>query len=387
MDFGPFHFASDFNFERFLMWIPLLPLLGAIILGTVGRRASRGLVHALSVGTVTASFFFAVVCFVRLATLEHGEGAEEPAGFTVTLYEWFKLSLGDAQIPVRVAFTMDRLSGVMTLVVTGIGALIHLYATGYMSEEKSYARFFCYLNLFTASMLVLVLASSMPLMFDVLHERPTVKKVDEKNWIVPVENHGVKLLSIGFFADLGQAIAWRGPMASKALDQLFKDADWGELDVMLVDLPPGTGDIHLSLVQAIPLTGAIIVSTPQPVAVADARKGVGFFQLPSVNVPVLGIVENMAWFTPAELPNNKYYIFGQGGARLLSEELKVPFLAEVPLVQSIREAADVGRPAVLQGDTPAADAFRPLVESVVRTLMTTPSPIGSPMKPVASAHP
>jgi ATP-binding protein involved in chromosome partitioning len=126
------------------------------------------------------------------------------------------------------------------------------------------------------------------------------------------------------------------------------------------------------------------VSTPQPVAVADARKGVGFFQLPSVNVPVLGIVENMAWFTPAELPNNKYYIFGQGGARGLAEELKVPFLAEVPLVQSIREAADVGRPAVLQGDTPAADAFRPLVESVVRTLMNTPSPLGSPMKPVAS---
>lgn len=228
---------------------------------------------------------------------------------------------------------------------------------------------------------------SMPLMFDMVHERPNVRKDGEKNWIVPVESHGVKLLSIGFFADPNQAIVWRGPMASKALDQLFKDADWGELDVMLVDLPPGTGDIHLSLVQAIPLTGAIIVSTPQPVAVADARKGVGFFQLPSVHVPVLGIVENMAWFTPAELPNNKYYIFGQGGARGLAEELKVPFLAEVPLVQSIREAADVGRPAVLQGDTPAADAFRPLVEAVVRVLMTTASPIGSPVKPVASAHP
>ena len=236
---------------------------------------------------------------------------------------------------------------------------------------------------------------SMPLMFDVLHERPAVKQDPPspgasagggKNWIVPVASYGVKLLSIGFFADPGQAIAWRGPMASKALEQLFKDADWGELDVMLVDLPPGTGDIHLSLVQAIPLTGAIIVSTPQPVAVADARKGVGFFQLESVKVPVLGIVENMAWFTPAELPNNRYYIFGKGGARGLSEELKVPFLAEVPLVQSIREAADVGRAAVLQGDTPAADAFRPLVEATVRTLMSTPSPIGAHVKPVAS-HP
>ncbi|HEY0977190.1 MAG TPA: Mrp/NBP35 family ATP-binding protein [Flavobacteriales bacterium] len=215
---------------------------------------------------------------------------------------------------------------------------------------------------------------SMPLMFDVLHERPRVREVDGKNLIVPVESYGVKLLSIGFFADPSQAIAWRGPMASKALDQLFKDADWGELDVMLVDLPPGTSDIHLSLVQAVPLSGAIVVSTPQPVALADARKGVGFFALPSVNVPVLGIVENMAWFTPAELPGNKYYIFGKGGARALAEELNVPLLAEVPLVQSIREAADVGRPAVLQGDTPAADAFAPLLEAMARLISTVPVP-------------
>ncbi|HEX2616875.1 MAG TPA: Mrp/NBP35 family ATP-binding protein [Flavobacteriales bacterium] len=216
---------------------------------------------------------------------------------------------------------------------------------------------------------------SMPLMFDVLHERPRVREVEGKNMIVPVESYGVKLLSIGFFADPNQAIAWRGPMASKALEQLFKDADWGELDVMLVDLPPGTSDIHLSLVQAVPLTGAIVVSTPQPVALADARKGVGFFALPSVNVPVLGIVENMAWFTPAELPQSRYYIFGQGGARALSEELKVPLLAEVPLVQSIREAADVGRPAVLQGDTPAAAAFAPLLEAVARVITTAPVPV------------
>jgi ATP-binding protein involved in chromosome partitioning len=198
----------------------------------------------------------------------------------------------------------------------------------------------------------------------VLREKPTVRERDGKNWIVPVESHGVKLLSIGFFADPDQAIAWRGPMASKALEQLFKDADWGALDVMIVDLPPGTSDIHLSLVQAVPLTGAIIVSTPQPVALADARKGVGFFQLESVKVPVLGIVENMAWFTPAELPNNKYYIFGRGGARALAEELKVPFLGEIPLVQSIREAGDVGRPAVLQHDTLSAAAFTDLCTAV-----------------------
>ncbi|HMQ77731.1 MAG: Mrp/NBP35 family ATP-binding protein [Flavobacteriales bacterium] len=209
---------------------------------------------------------------------------------------------------------------------------------------------------------------SMPLMFDVLKERPRTSERDGKPVIVPVEAHGVKLLSIGFFAEPDQAIVWRGPMASKALEQLFKDGDWGELDVMLVDLPPGTGDIHLSLVQAVPLTGAIIVSTPQPVALADARKGVGMFRLPSVNVPVLGIVENMAWFTPAELPNNRYHIFGQGGARKLAEELGVPFLGEVPLVQSIREAGDVGRPAVLQSGTPSAAAFTDLCTAVLERL-------------------
>lgn len=209
---------------------------------------------------------------------------------------------------------------------------------------------------------------SMPMMFDAMHERPTTIEKDGKRWIVPVESHGVKLLSIGFFADPSQAIAWRGPMASKALEQLFKDADWGELDIMLVDLPPGTSDIHLSLVQVVPLTGAIVVSTPQPVALADARKGVGFFQLPSVNVPVLGIVENMAWFTPAELPGNKYYIFGQGGARVLAQELKVPLLGEIPLVQSIREAGDVGRPAVMQDASMVSTAFNELCTALQHRL-------------------
>jgi ATP-binding protein involved in chromosome partitioning len=209
---------------------------------------------------------------------------------------------------------------------------------------------------------------SMTLMFDVMHEKPSTVEKNGKHWIVPVESYGVKLLSIGFFAQIDQAIAWRGPMATKALEQLIKDADWGELDILFVDLPPGTGDIHLSLVQAVPLSGAIIVSTPQQVALIDARKGVGLFRLPSVNVPVLGIVENMAWFTPAELPENKYYIFGKGGARALAEELGVPFLAEVPLVQSIREAGDAGRPAVLQNNTPSAAAFSDLCDSVMKRL-------------------
>ncbi len=206
---------------------------------------------------------------------------------------------------------------------------------------------------------------SIPTMFDLTTEKPTTIEVDGQNLIKPLENYGVKTLSIGFFTDLSQAVVWRGPMASKALGQMFKDTHWGDLDYMLIDLPPGTGDIHLSLVQTIPLTGAIIVSTPQEVALADVRKGVTMFQLPSINVPVLGIVENMSYFTPAELPDNKYYIFGKEGAKHLAEDLDVHFLGDVPLVQSIRESGDVGRPAVMQDDTPTSKAFETLVDALV----------------------
>jgi ATP-binding protein involved in chromosome partitioning len=171
---------------------------------------------------------------------------------------------------------------------------------------------------------------SVPIMFDVENENPQLIDVNGKSYIKPIESHGVKLLSIGFFADLSQAIVWRGPMATKALTQMFSDSYWGDLDFMIIDLPPGTGDIHLSLIQLVPLTGAVIVSTPQKVALADAQKGVGMFKLPSVNVPVLGLVENMAWFTPAELPENKYYIFGKGGASQLAENIGVPLLAQIP---------------------------------------------------------
>jgi ATP-binding protein involved in chromosome partitioning len=173
------------------------------------------------------------------------------------------------------------------------------------------------------------------------------------------------LLSIGFFADLNQAIVWRGAMASKAINQMFKDTHWGELDYLLIDLPPGTGDIHLSIVQVVPLTGVVIVSTPQDIALADARKGVGMFKLDSIKVPILGIVENMAYFTPAELPENKYYIFGKEGAKILAEQLEVPFLGEIPLVQSIRESGDAGRPAVLQEGTPSQIAFDLLVANLI----------------------
>ena len=206
---------------------------------------------------------------------------------------------------------------------------------------------------------------SMPLMFDVVKSKPSGKEIDGKRKILPVQSYGVKLLSIGFFANTDQAVVWRGAMASKALNQMLWDADWGELDFLLVDLPPGTGDIHLSLVQAIPVTASIMVSTPQAIALADAKKGVAMFQMESINVPVLGIVENMSYFTPEDLPENKYYIFGKDGAKELAEKLNLPLLAEIPLVQSVREAGDVGRPAVLQGATDIANSFVQLAENVV----------------------
>lgn len=207
---------------------------------------------------------------------------------------------------------------------------------------------------------------SATIMFDVVNERPLSVNVDGKSKMKPVENYGVKVLSIGFFTQPDQAVIWRGPMASKALNQMIFDAAWGDLDFLLIDLPPGTGDIHLSIMQALPITGAVIVSTPQTVALADARKGVAMFNQESINVPVLGIIENMAYFTPPELPDNKYYIFGQHGARNLAEDLKVPFLGELPLLQSIREAGDVGRPAAMQEDTPLEKALIDITRNVVQ---------------------
>jgi len=210
---------------------------------------------------------------------------------------------------------------------------------------------------------------SMPIMFDVPQEKPLAVTIDGKSKMKPVESYGVKLLSIGFFTQRDQAVIWRGPMASKALNQMIFDAHWGELDFMLIDLPPGTGDIHLSIMQAMPVTGAVIVSTPQEVALADACKGVAMFQQEAINVPVLGIIENMAYFTPEELPENKYYIFGREGAKQLSEDLKVPFLGEIPIVQSIREAGDIGRPAALQESTIAQKAFEQITKNVVQEVV------------------
>ncbi|PWK18984.1 Mrp/NBP35 family ATP-binding protein [Xanthomarina spongicola] len=210
---------------------------------------------------------------------------------------------------------------------------------------------------------------SIPIMFQVENEKPLAVNIDGKSKMKPVENYGVKILSIGFFTKPDQAVVWRGPMAAKALNQMIFDAHWGELDFMLIDLPPGTGDIHLSIMQSLPITGAVVVSTPQNVALADAKKGVAMFQQESINVPVLGIIENMAYFTPEELPENKYYIFGKEGAKNLAQDLNVPFLGDIPLVQSIREAGDVGRPAALQTATSLEAAFEKLTQNVVQEVV------------------
>jgi ATP-binding protein involved in chromosome partitioning len=211
---------------------------------------------------------------------------------------------------------------------------------------------------------------SMPIMFDVESAKPLSVAVDGKSKMKPIESYDVKILSIGFFTSPSQAVIWRGPMASKALNQMIFDADWGELDFLLIDLPPGTGDIHLSIVQALPITGVVVVSTPQAVALADAKKGVSMFMSEAINVPVLGIIENMAYFTPEELPDNKYYIFGKEGAKNLAEDLDVPFLGEVPIVQSIREAGDFGRPAALQSGSVIETVFEEITRNVVREVVS-----------------
>jgi len=214
-----------------------------------------------------------------------------------------------------------------------------------------------------------VYGPSMPIMFDVAKERPLSVEVDGKSKMKPIENYGVKMLSLGFFTDPNQAVIWRGAMASKALNQMIFDADWGELDFMLIDLPPGTGDIHLSMVQAVPITGAVIVSTPQNIALADAKRGVAMFQQENIMVPVLGIIENMSYFTPEELPDNKYYIFGKDGAKHLANDIGTTLLGEIPLVQSIRESGDFGHPVALQEDTILEQAFIDTTKNMLSQLV------------------
>ena len=213
---------------------------------------------------------------------------------------------------------------------------------------------------------------SAPIMFDLQFQKPRVVDVDGVSKLEPIVQYGVKVMSIGFFAEINQAMVWRGPMATKALNQLVNDAHWGPLDYIILDLPPGTGDIHLSIVQSVPLDAVVVVSTPQTVALADARKGVAMFQLPAISVPILGLVENMAWFSPAELPENRYYIFGKDGCKYLAEELNLPFLGPMPLVQSVREAGDSGRPAALQQNTEVSQYLDEIISNFEREIRLLP---------------
>lgn len=210
---------------------------------------------------------------------------------------------------------------------------------------------------------------SLPIMFGLEGTKPRASKTpDGKTKIEPVEKYGIKLLSIGFFTDPNQAIPWRGPMVSSAVKQLFNDADWGELDYLVVDLPPGTGDVHITIAQGFPVAGAVVVTTPQQVALADAVKGIGMFLMDTINIPLLGVVENMAYFTPAELPDHQYYIFGKGGGKHLAERYNVPLLGEIPLVKSISDAGDSGLPVVMDEDNPAAQAFLEIAGKVAQQL-------------------
>ncbi len=209
---------------------------------------------------------------------------------------------------------------------------------------------------------------SVPMMFGVRGERPLMKEVDGKGMIVPLKKYGISLISIGLLVDEKNAVVWRGPMASSAIRQFITDVDWGELDYLVIDMPPGTGDIHLTLMQTVPVTGVVIVTTPQNVALADAKKAIAMFGQAQINVPIIGLVENMAWFTPAELPDNKYYLFGKEGGKKLAEEYDLSFLGQVPLVQSIREGGDSGLPAMVGNDEISKQAFRNFVSAVVRNI-------------------
>jgi ATP-binding protein involved in chromosome partitioning len=211
-----------------------------------------------------------------------------------------------------------------------------------------------------------IFGPSMPKMFQVEDARPYAELIDGRDLIVPIEKYGIKMLSIGFFVDPDQPTLWRGGMASNALKQLIGDANWGDLDYFILDTPPGTSDIHLTLVQTLAITGAVIVSTPQQVALADARKGINMYTNDKVNVPILGLVENMSWFTPAELPENKYYLFGKEGAKQLAEQMNVPLLGQIPIVQSICENGDKGTPAALDENSITGQAFLALAENVVK---------------------
>lgn len=280
------------------------------------------------------------------------------------VYEKAKININIKVIPVK-----KQINSIKGKPITGIENIIAI-SSGKGGVGKStvtsniavtLAQMGCKVGILDAD----IYGPSIPTMFDMEGSKPLSVEVNGKSKMKPIENYGVKILSIGFFTKPEQAVIWRGPMAAKALNQMIFDAAWGDLDFLLIDLPPGTGDIHLSIVQSLPISGAMVVSTPQNIALADAKKGISMFQQENIQVPVLGVVENMSYFTPEELPENKYYIFGERGAEYLAKDKGVPFLGSLPLVQSVREASDYGRPACLQEKTAIANEFIQITKNLV----------------------
>ena len=311
---------------------------------------------------------------VMIDMLSHSPALHERKRMEAAMHEAFKQKFGDeAELKLNLIVETQEKPKIKGNAVPNIKNIIAI-ASGKGGVGKSTIASNIAITLTQMGFKVGVLDAdiygpSIPTMFDVVSSKPSSVHIDDKDLMLPVESYGVKLLSIGFFAGANQAVVWRGAMASKAIHQLIHDAHWGELDFLILDLPPGTGDIHLSIVQEVPVTGAIIVSTPQQIALADVKKGVGMFQMPEINVPVLGLIENMSYFTPKELPENKYYIFGKKGARRLAETLEIPFLGEVPIIQSIREASDFGRPAVMQEDKVVFDIYSNICKNMIENLV------------------
>ncbi len=274
------------------------------------------------------------------------------------------LDLSYEIIPHTVQQSIERIKGIKNIIAIASGK-------GGVGKSTVAASLAVALSQLGAKVGVLdadIYGPSMPLMFDLVNKKPVVSNDSGRNLIEPIVSHGVGILSIGFFTEASQSVPWRGPMVSKALTQLFQDTDWGSLDYLLVDLPPGTGDIHLTLVDKIPLAGAIVVSTPQEVALADARKGIDMFRMPMVNVPVLGLIENMAYYIPKDSPDKKDYIFGKDGAKKLAEEMNVPLLGQIPLITAIREAGDIGAPAALNENTIEGKIFKALANNVIECI-------------------
>lgn len=304
----------------------------------------------------------------------HSPALHERKNFEITMHKVFERKYGNAlQLKLNIIVEVPEQRQIKGKPIDGIENIIAISsAKGGVGKSTISSNIAVTLHQMGFKVGILdtdIYGPSIPTMFNVENYRPISIKVNEKNKIKPIESYGIQLLSIGFFTETSQPIVWRGPMATKALTQMIRDAYWGELDFLILDLPPGTSDIHLSIVQELPVGGVVVVSTPQCIALADVTRGVKMFKMESINVPVLGIIENMAYFTPLELPNNKYYLFGKEGAKNLAQKLKISFLGEVPIIQEIREYSDLGCPVVLKDELITKKIFKKITQNMIEQLI------------------